>query len=71
MSMNLRAILWTATMAYFGFLWAGRGIPAFNSLTISGALMGGVIGALLALMFARRARRKKNLTHAWDRFSKT
>ena len=71
MSTNLRAILWTATMAYFGFLWAGRGIPAFNSLTISGALMGAVIGALLALMFARRARRRKNLSPSWGKFSKT
>ena len=64
MSMNVRAILWTATMAYFGFLWAGRGVPAFNSLTIAGALMGAVIGLLLALMFARRAKRKKNLSHS-------
>lgn len=59
MSVNIRAILWTVTMAYFGFLWAGKGVPSFNSLTISGALMGAVIGFLLALMFARRAKRKK------------
>ena len=71
MSTNLRAILWTVTMAYFGFLWAGRGIPAFNSLTISGALMGAVIGALLAFMFARRARRKKSSSPSWGKFSKT
>ena len=59
MNMKLRAILWTVTMAYFGFLWAGRGAPALNSLTIFGAIMGAIVGALLALMFARRAKRKK------------
>ena len=59
MNMKLRAILWTATMAYFGFLWVSRGVPVFNSLTISGAVMGAVVGLLLALMFARRAKRKR------------
>jgi hypothetical protein len=32
MNHNLRAILWIATMAYFGFLFAGRGVPSFNAV---------------------------------------
>ena len=64
MNQNLRVILWIVTMAYFGFLWAGRGVPLFNGLTILGAVMGAVIGFLLAFMFARRAKRKKNLSHS-------
>ena len=56
---NLRAILWIATMAYFGFLFAGRGVPSFNAVTISGGVIGAVVGLLLSIMFARRAKRKK------------
>jgi len=56
---KLRTLLWTVSMAYFGFLFAGRGVPLVNSLTISGAAMGAVLGFLLALMFVRRDRRKK------------
>ena len=56
--MNIRLILWTIVMAYGGFLWAGRGVPSFNSISISGALMGAALGFLLAIMFSRRDRRK-------------
>jgi len=59
MNHNLRAILWIATIAYFGFLFAGRGVPSFNAVTISGGVIGAVVGFLLAIMFARRAKRKK------------
>ena len=56
--MKLRVILWTLAMAYGGFLWAGRGAQSLNGMTISGALIGAVIGFLLAIMFSRRERRK-------------
>jgi membrane associated rhomboid family serine protease len=59
MSKNLRALIWASTMAYFGFLFSGRGYPSINSLTASGTLMGAVGGLLLAMMFLRRADRKK------------
>jgi membrane associated rhomboid family serine protease len=57
--MSLRVILWTVAMAFGGFLWAGRGIQSFNRISISGALIGAVMGFLLAIMFTRRARRKQ------------
>jgi membrane associated rhomboid family serine protease len=57
--MNLRLILWTLTMAYGGFLWAGRGAQSLNSISITGAVIGAVMGLLLAIMFTRRARRKR------------
>lgn len=57
--MNLRIILWTVAMAYGGFLWAGRGAQSFNSISMSGALIGAVMGFLLAMMFTRRAKRKQ------------
>ena len=56
--MKLRVILWTLAMAYGGFLWAGRGAQSLNGMTTSGALIGAVIGFLLAIMFSRRERRK-------------
>jgi membrane associated rhomboid family serine protease len=56
--MKLRVILWTLAMAYGGFLWAGRGAQSLNGMTTSGALIGAVIGCLLAIMFSRRERRK-------------
>jgi positive regulator of sigma E activity len=56
--MNLRIVLWTLAMAYGGFLWAGRGAQSLNAVTISGAMIGAVVGFLLAIMFSRRAKRK-------------
>jgi membrane associated rhomboid family serine protease len=46
-------------MAYGGFLWAGRGSQSFNSVSVSGALVGAAMGFLLAIMFSRRAKRKQ------------
>jgi membrane associated rhomboid family serine protease len=46
-------------MAYAGFLWAGKGVHEFNSVSISGAIIGAATGFLLALIFARRIRRKQ------------
>jgi membrane associated rhomboid family serine protease len=57
--MNLRVILWTVAMAYGGFLWAGKGVQSFNSISMSGALIGAVLGFLIAIMFTRRAKRKQ------------
>ena len=54
----LRIILWTLGLAYCGFLITGRAVQSFNSTSISGALMGAVLGFLLAVMFTLRARRK-------------
>jgi LPXTG-motif cell wall-anchored protein len=53
-----RMILWTVAMAYCGFLIAGRGARSFDSNTIWEALIGAVLGLLLAILFTRRARRK-------------
>jgi uncharacterized membrane protein YjjB (DUF3815 family) len=55
---SLRMILWTVAMAYCGFLIAGRGVRSFDNNTISEALIGAVLGLLLAILFTRRARRK-------------
>ena len=55
----LRVILWTVAMAYSGsFLFAGRGVRSLHDASVSGALIGAVLGSLLAIMFIRRARRK-------------
>jgi hypothetical protein len=70
MNQNLRPILWIATMAYFGYLWAGRGLPIMNSVTVLGTVIGILAGFLLATMFARRARRKRSQLPA-NRLAKT
>jgi membrane associated rhomboid family serine protease len=46
-------------MAYAGFLWAGKGVHELNTVSISGAIIGAATGFLLALIFARRIRRKQ------------
>ena len=58
--MNLvRVILWTAALAYGGsFLFAGRGVQSLKDASVSEALIGAILGFLLAIMFTRRARRK-------------
>jgi LPXTG-motif cell wall-anchored protein len=53
-----RIILWTVAMAYCGFLIASRGTGSFDNNTIWEALIGAVLGLLLAILFTRRARRK-------------
>jgi membrane associated rhomboid family serine protease len=59
MNMPARALLWTLLMAFFGFLFVSRGSHVVSSATIGGAFLGAFFGLLLALMFERRAKRKK------------
>lgn len=56
--MSIRLICWTIAMAYVGFLIVGRGSISALSVSASGALMGGGLGLILALMFSRRERRR-------------
>ena len=53
-----RMILWTIAMAYCGYLIAGRGSRSLDSNTISEAVIGAVLGFLLAFLFTLRAKRK-------------
>ncbi|GEM_PF-639706 len=55
----VRVILWTAAVAYTGFLLTGQGLRTFNSLSISEALLGALTGFLLAIMFTLRERRRQ------------
>ena len=68
-----RMIPWTLAMAYCGFLIAGRGSRSFDNNTISEAIIGAVLGFLLAFLFTLRAKRKESeLEHSaksWFRFS--
>jgi hypothetical protein len=57
--MKVRAILWTVTMAYTGFLLTGQGLRTFNSLSITEGLLGALEGLLLAVMFTLRERRRR------------
>ena len=54
----VRLILWTFAMAYGGFLLAGRGARTLDRNTISEALIGAVLGCLIAVMLTLRARRR-------------
>ena len=56
--MKVRAIVWTATMAYTGFLLTGQGLRTFNRLSITEGLLGAVTGFLLAVMFTLREKRR-------------
>jgi hypothetical protein len=58
-TMKVRAILWTVTMAYTGFLLTGQGLRTFNSLSITEGFLGALTGSLLAAMFALRQRRRQ------------
>ena len=55
----VRVILWTAVMAYSGFLLTGQGLRTFNSLSITEASLGALTGFLLAIMFTLRERRRQ------------
>jgi len=55
-----RIIPWTLAMAYCGFLIAGRGSRSFDLNTISEAVIGAVLGFLLAFLFTLRAKRKQS-----------
>jgi hypothetical protein len=57
--MKVRAILWTVTMAYTGFLLTGQGLRTFNSLSITEGFLGALTGFLLAVMFTLRQRRRQ------------
>ena len=57
--MSTRLVLWTTTMAYVGFLIVGNGSREVTSVTASGALMGAGLGFLLASIFARRSKRRR------------
>jgi hypothetical protein len=56
----VRLIVWTATMAYTGFLLTGQGLRTFNSLSITEACLGALEGFLLAMMFILRERRRRS-----------
>ncbi len=65
--MKVRAILWTVTMAYTGFVLTGQGLRTFNSLSITEGFLGALTGFLLALMFTLRERRRQRpifITHS-------
>jgi hypothetical protein len=57
--MKGRAILWSLTMAYAGFLLTGQGLRTFNSFSITEGSLGALTGFLLALMFTLRAKRRR------------
>jgi len=57
--MKIRAILWTVTMAYTGFLLTGQGLHTFNSLSITEGFLGALTGFLLAVMFTLREKRRQ------------
>jgi uncharacterized membrane protein YjjB (DUF3815 family) len=59
MNMPVRALLWTLLVAFFGFLFVGRGLPVISSATIGGTFVGAFLGLFLAIMFERRAKRKR------------
>src|SRR5579863_9943954 len=60
--LKVRAILWTATMAYTGFLLTGQGLRTFNSLSITEGFLGALTGSLLAVMFTLREKRRQKPT---------
>jgi hypothetical protein len=55
----IRLILWPATMSYAGFILTGQGLRTFNSLSMTEALLGGLTGILLAIMFTLREKRRR------------
>ena len=57
--MMVRAILWTPTMAYTGFLLTGQGLRTFNNLSITEGLLGALSGFFLALMFTLQQKRRQ------------
>ena len=56
--MSSRRMIWTIALAYCGFLIAGRGSRSFDNNTITEAIIGAVLGLLLAFLFTLRARRR-------------
>jgi hypothetical protein len=58
-AMKVRAIVWTITMAYTGFLLTGQGLRTFNNLSITEGFLGALTGFLLAVMFTLREKRRQ------------
>jgi hypothetical protein len=56
---SVRIILWTAAMAYTGFILTNQGLRTFNSLSITEAFLGALAGFFLAIMFTLRERRRQ------------
>jgi hypothetical protein len=56
---SIRVILWTAAMAYTGFILTNQGLRTFNSLSITEAFLGALTGFFLAIMFTLRERRRQ------------
>lgn len=54
----VRVILWTAAMAYTGFILTNQGLRTFNSLSMTEAFLGALEGFFLAVMFTLRERRR-------------
>ncbi len=57
--MKLRAVLWTVSMAYTGFLLTGQGLRTFNELSVTEAFLGALTGFFLAVMFTLREKRRQ------------
>jgi hypothetical protein len=55
----VRVTLWTAAMAYTGFILTNQGLRTFNSLSITEAFLGALAGFFLAIMFTLRERRRQ------------
>jgi hypothetical protein len=56
---SVRATLWTAAMAYTGFILTNQGLRTFNGLSITEAFLGALAGFFLAIMFTLRERRRQ------------
>jgi len=55
---SVRVILWTAAMAYTGFILTNQGLRTFNSLSITEAFLSALAGFFLAIMFTLREKRR-------------
>ena len=69
--MKARAVLWTLTMAYTGFVLTGQGLRTLNSLSITEGTLGALTGLLLAIMFTLREKRRQRpglIVHPIARF---
>ncbi len=58
-SMTIRLILWIVVIACIGFLLVDRNLDAPLGVTISGTVLGAGLGLILAIIFSRRTRRKR------------
>jgi hypothetical protein len=56
---SVRLILWTAAMAYTGFILTNQGLRTFNRLSITEACLGALAGFFLAIMFTLREKRRQ------------